>query len=218
MELVSQRLDNIAEFLEAKGMFKEAKELDSVANAIDTPDVAAEKALKSFIEEGKPLRFCYFRIGTPSWSSFFCQARDMLKRGSLNDLDDQDEFILKSMETGKKAIHFEDDLKTASKQRAKHQGSSVVLDSPSRTPSGDKKKFQVYVNSGRKDKDGRIIAKKIKWGDPDMQVRNFDDKARKSFLKRHQCSSKTDKKTPGWWACNVHLFAKQLNLSSTKPW
>jgi hypothetical protein len=103
--------------------------------------------------------------------------------------------------------------------RAKFKGASVVLDSPNRNPDNPKKKFQVYTDSGRKDKEGNIIAKKIEWGHADYQIRNGDRKAAKSFWARMQCDSAKDPKTPKFWACWApSKFGKKLGLSSTAKW
>ncbi len=139
------------------------------------------------------------------WSDSFCEmyrtARELEASGNL-ELDDDERMIVAKLKTG---------------VRAKYKGDTVTLDSPRRAKSGNKK-FEVFRDSGRKDADGNIIAKRIAWGDPNLTVKNFDDAARKSFLARHKCDTKSDQNTPGWWACNVHLFAKQLGLSSTKRW
>ena len=95
----------------------------------------------------------------------------------------------------------------------------VKLDSPER---GGNKKFIVYRNTGRTDKEtGEIVAKKIEWGDPNLTVKNDDPGRAKSFWKRHKCDSKQkqDPNTAGFWACyGPSLFGKQLGLKATNPW
>ena len=61
--------------------------------------------------------------------------------------------------------------------------------------SGENKKFGVYVKN---DKGNTIL---VKFGDPDMSIKRDDPEAKKSFRARHDCSNKTDKTTPGYWAC-----------------
>lgn len=160
-----------------------------------------ESVVREHIASQIPLRENMFVLGSDSYSDFFKEARRLYEAGEIQ-VDDTDKIFMEKLATG---------------QRGVFQGNSVALDSPSRI-SGGNKKFRVFVNSGKKDKEGRIIAKKIEWGDPNLKIRNDDPEAAKSFRARHQCSTKTDKKTPGWWACNVHLFAKQLGLKSTRPW
>lgn len=156
------------------------------------------------LDAGISLSEAAFRVGTMSYCDLVSEARAMHARGAL-ELSVDDVFILEKLDTGKRGVY---------------QGKSVALDAPSRN-SGGRKKFKVYRDSGRRDGDGRVVAVKIEWGDPDYEVRNGDDEARRSFLERHECSTKTLEKDgmgPGWWACNVHRFWKQLGLESDKPW
>lgn len=83
---------------------------------------------------------------------------------------------------------------------AVHNGRKVKLNKPT---AGDTKKKKVYVNSGRKNKDGEIVAKKVEFGDPDMKIRKNNPKARKSFRARHNCDEKKDKTTAGYWSCRA---------------
>ena len=72
---------------------------------------------------------------------------------------------------------------------------------------GGSKKYYVYVKDGDK-------IKKISWGDTTgLKVKLKNDKARKSFVARHQCSTKNDKTTAGYWACRLPYYAKQLGMS-----
>lgn len=143
-----------------------------------------------------------FRLSSDSYDELVCEARSLFKEG-LIQLSENDQFIVEKLKTGVKAVTRE--------------GDSVTLDKPQRISNG-KSKFRVWRDSGKKTEDGKIIAKKIDWGDPKLSVKNGDPKAAKSFRARHKCSEKTDKDTAGWWACNVHLFAKQLGLDSSEPW
>ena len=78
------------------------------------------------------------------------------------------------------------------------------LNSPKR---GGDKKFYVYV---RNDK-GNVI--KVQFGDTTgLKAKINDPGARKSFVARHQCDQKKDKTTPGYWACRLPMYAKELGL------
>jgi hypothetical protein len=159
--------------------------------------------LQYHIDHNLSITESIFRLGSDAYCDFVNEVRRLYLEDAL-ELSEDDKFIVEKLKTGSKG---------------KYQGKEVSLDSPMRIKeSGSKKKFRVYRDSGRKDADGNTIAKKIEWGDPKLSVKNFDDKARKSFLARHKCSTKKDQDTPGWWACNIHLFWKQLGLSSDKPW
>jgi hypothetical protein len=115
----------------------------------------------------------------------------------------RDKMLRSLLDTGKSAIF---------------KGKKVKLDLPFRIVEDDPSKYRVYHDSGRKDKDGNIIAKKIDFGSRDLSVKNFDDDRRYSFQKRHNCAAKKDPSTAGFWSCHLHLFHKQLGLSSPKPW
>ena len=89
---------------------------------------------------------------------------------------------------------------------AEYQGKNVELNSPKR--SDGPKKFVVYVKDGDK-------VKKVNFGnmigaDDDVKI-NDKDRA-KAFSDRHNCPSKKDKLSPGYWSCNLPRYAKQLGL------
>ena len=88
-----------------------------------------------------------------------------------------------------------------SKKKGVYQGKTVTLDSPTR---GDVKRFKVYVDSGKKDKDGNTVAKKVNFGSEKgskLRVRKNDPEARKSFAARHKCDTANDKTTARYWSC-----------------
>jgi hypothetical protein len=139
----------------------------------------------------------------------FEEAKQYWDKGNMV-LNGKSGFMAKNLEVGTKAIY---------KDRKSGRTKKVKLDSPER---GGNKKFIVYRNSGRTDKEtGSIVAKKIEWGDPGLSVKNDDPKASASFWARHQCDQKKkmDPNKAGFWACyGPSLFGKQLGLKSTNPW
>jgi hypothetical protein len=90
-------------------------------------------------------------------------------------------------------------------------GKRVKLNKPKR---GGSKKFYVYVKNPKTKK-----IKKVSFGAAgggrNLSVKLKDPKAKANFAKRHKCSEKTDKTTPGYWSCRLPRYAKQLNLSSS---
>ena len=80
---------------------------------------------------------------------------------------------------------------------AKHKGREVPLGKPMR---GDVKKFKVYV---RDKKTGNV--KKVNFGDPNMEIRRDNPKARKSFRARHGCgtSRASDRTKAAYWSCRM---------------
>ena len=93
-------------------------------------------------------------------------------------------------------------------EEAVYAGRTVKLNKPMR---GDVKKFKVYVNSGKKDKQGRIKAKKVnfghggssakKKGEKTMKIRKSNPKARKNFRARHNCDNPGPKTKARYWSC-----------------
>lgn len=83
---------------------------------------------------------------------------------------------------------------------AEWRGMKVKLDSPTRIQKGEpgygRKKFKVFVMSGGK-------VKKIMFGDPNMEIRKDNPKARASFRARHKCSTAKDKTTARYWSCKM---------------
>ena len=100
-----------------------------------------------------------------------------------------------------------------------YKGEHIPLDCPmiteeekvelNKPKSGWPKKYYVFV----KDPKTRNV-KKVSWGDTTgLKVKLDDPAARKSFAARHKCDQKTDKTKPGYWACRLPRYAKQLGLS-----
>ncbi len=95
-------------------------------------------------------------------------------------------------------------MKLSDVLEAEYQGRKVKLNKPTR---GDTKKSKVYVNSGKKNKDGTIKVKKVefghkgKGGEKTMKIKKSDPKRRKSFRARHKCDQKKDKFSAGYWSC-----------------
>ena len=90
---------------------------------------------------------------------------------------------------------------------AEYKGKKVELNKPKRGGKGGKS--YVYVNSGKKDKKGRIKVKKVSFGSSMPDAMGKGEKARKrrkSFGDRHNCSDKKDKTKAGYWACRATKF------------
>ena len=77
--------------------------------------------------------------------------------------------------------------------KADYQGETVSLNKPRRIQGGNKK-FEVFVQDGDK-------VKRVAFGDPNMQIRRDDPKARASFRARHSCDTATDKTSARYWSC-----------------
>jgi len=83
---------------------------------------------------------------------------------------------------------------------AEWRGMKVKLNSPSRIQKGEpgygRKKFKVFVMSNGK-------VKKVMFGDPNMEIRKDNPKARASFRARHKCSTAKDKTSARYWSCRM---------------
>jgi hypothetical protein len=173
----------------------------SIPMNLITENVQLSEHLEYHLENKLSLSNTVFRLGSESWMDLVNEMRSFWEQGLLQ-VNENDEFILMT-EAGRTGVY---------------QGKSVSLDAPRRAPAGEKKKFLVYVNSGRKNAEGRVVAKKITFGYRGLKVRNANPKAAKSFRARHKCSQKTDKTTAGYWACKTGSYAKQLGLTSSASW
>lgn len=80
-------------------------------------------------------------------------------------------------------------------EKAQYRGKEVTLNKPRRLRGG-KKKFEVFVMDGDK-------VKRVTFGDPNMEIRRDDPKARANFRSRHSCDTATDKTSPRYWACRA---------------
>ena len=156
------------------------------------------------MENGLDITNSVYRLGSDAYINLFEETKKYWDEGNII-LSDKAAWMAKNLEVGKDAVTRE--------------GRKVKLDSPSR---GGDKKFVVFHNSGKKDKDGNIIAIKIEWGDASgLSIKNDEPSAAASFWARHQCDlqKKMDPSKAGFWACyGPSLFSEQLGLQSDKPW
>ena len=80
-------------------------------------------------------------------------------------------------------------------EAAEYQGGKVTLNKPFRMPKGNSKKFGVYT----KNEKGNVVI--VRFGDPNMEIRRDDPKARKNFRSRHNCASPGPKWKARYWSC-----------------
>lgn len=90
-------------------------------------------------------------------------------------------------------------------EKAEYHGKTVTLNKPFRT-EGESKKFAVYV----KNEKGNIV--KVRFGDPDMEIKRDDPERRKSYRARHQCDKKKwPKWTANYWSCEWSWGKKSVS-------
>ena len=80
-------------------------------------------------------------------------------------------------------------------EKAEYQGQKVTLNKPRRIQGGNKK-FEVFVQDGDK-------VKRVTFGDPNMEIRRDDPKARANFRSRHSCDTASDKTSARYWSCRM---------------
>ena len=73
--------------------------------------------------------------------------------------------------------------------------SKMKCNKPRRT-SGGSKKFVVKACKGGKEKI-------VRFGDPNMKIKNSNPARRRSFRARHRCSTAKDKFTARFWSCKA---------------
>ena len=163
--------------------------------------IKVSENLKYHINNGISLSECIFRYGSESHIDLIKEVRELYQKGELI-LEGRDKTIA-SLKTGEPALY---------------KGKKVKLHLP-QYDSDSNKKFVVYLETGKKDEEsGLPLAKTVRFGDPELKIKNNDKEAADSFQARHKCDTKTDINAAGFWSCNIHIFHKELNLSSDYPW
>ena len=146
-----------------------------------------------------------YRVGSEAYFQYFVDLRDQFDTGDLyyKGFDKR----LMEGDIGKFAIYEGKYVPLeCPMMESEYQGKDVELNKPK---AGGPKKYYVYVKDPST---GNV--KKVSWGDTTgLKIKLDDKEARKSFAARHKCDQKTDKTKPGYWACNMPRYAKQLGLS-----
>lgn len=153
-----------------------------------------------------PLSECVFRRESKMFESYFKYLKE--HKQSLPS-DKLTAFDLELLETniGEYDL-FEGQLVALDlpfvAEEALTEEEKVTLNSPKR---GGAKKFYVYVKNDQ----GKVV--KVSFGAPGMDVRFDNKEAREAFAARHECSTKKDRTSAGYWSCNLPRYAKALGLS-----
>lgn len=159
-----------------------------------------------------------FRPGSEKFFNLFTEVRRLHKEG-LYMISDAEKFYILEADIGQFAIHEGEEvpidfpmLEESTMTEAEYKGKKVDLNDPKR--GGGKGKAYVYVNSGKKTKDGKVKAKKVSFGSEMPDAMGDSDKAkkrRKSFGDRHNCADKDDKTKAGYWSCRAtKLFGRNI--------
>jgi hypothetical protein len=160
-----------------------------------------DRAIEYHLENNLPIYENILRPGTSLHFKLLETIKELYDAGDYIALDEDEEAILQT-DIGRWDIY---------------EGTHVPLDYPmieqkdpelNKPKRGGSKKFYVYV----RDPDTKNI-KKVEWGDTTgLKIKISDPEARKSFAARHRCAEKKDRTKPGYWACNMPRYGKQLGL------
>ena len=154
-----------------------------------------------------------FRPGSTNFFALFRRARRLYQEGSYAPKT-VDELELLESDVGRfgfyegQLVPLDYPIEFGNEEHlneAEYKGKKVELNKPKRGGDG----AYVYVNSGKKDKDGKIKVKKVSFGSsmPDaMGDSEAHRKRRKSYGDRHNCSDKKDKTQAGYWSCRATKF------------
>jgi hypothetical protein len=177
------------------------------------PESKISDDLRYHIDHNIPISENVFRHGSKKFFDIINEARQLWLSGFYHN--DADNFVLES-EIGYfgeyqgrlvplDLIMTDDDL-----NESEYKGKDVELNRPKR---GGIKKFYVYVKDP---KSGNIrkVSFGAKSGGGKLSVKFKDPKRRKAFADRHNCKEKTDKTSPGYWACRLPRYAQSLGLGS----
>jgi len=185
-------------------------------------DSMVSEALKYHLDNGISLSDCMFRYGSEEYFNIVSEVKNLYENDVI-DLNENDEFIISEHDDdfcvlgGEKIklnFIFEEVEDEPLLSEAEYQGKKVQVGKPKR---GGSKKFYVYV---RNPKTGKIkkVSFGAKSGGGNLAVKLRDPKARKRFADRHNCEQKNDRTKPGYWACRLPRYAKQLVLSGGGKW
>ena len=179
-------------------------------------EASVSEGMKYHIDRGICLHDNVYRVYSKAWYDLVSEARRLYEMDLLA-LNDEDAELVESnagevAEYKGKKVRLDSPFPVKKRlDEAEYHGKKVSTGKPFRTP-GEGKKFAVYV----KTKSGRI--KKVRFGDPNLTVKNNNPARARSFRARHKCSEKKDREKAGYWACRIGRYAKSVGLKSSKSW
>lgn len=179
-------------------------------------DAPVSENLKYHLDRGIGLHDNVFRIYSSAWFGLIEEARRLYESDQIALCDEDTELVESDIGIAAtykgRTVYLDAPIEIRPKiDEAEYKGKSVRTGKPFRTP-GEGKKFAVYV----KTKSGRV--KKVRFGDPNLTVKNDNPARAKSFRARHKCSEKKDREKAGYWACRIGRYAKSVGLKSSKSW
>jgi hypothetical protein len=157
-----------------------------------------------------------FRPGSHKFMSLFCEARELHADGKYN-IHENEKYYLLETSIGEydffegERVPLDYPMENIEKlDDADYKGREVELNKPKR---GGSKKYYVYVKNPET---GNV--NKVEFGARGMSVKVDDPDRRKAFAARHNCTKKTDKTTPGYWACRLGRYPHLTGGSKSYKW
>ena len=183
------------------------------------------EGLKFHIKENIPISTNIYRRGSDKYFDLFNEARQMYNEGVIELNHSIDKMYISELDVGKWAVYrgnmvpldfpflLEEHEENDTIAEAMYKGKKVKLGKAGIKRIG-KGKAVVYVDSGKRNKDGSIRVKKVTFGSNMPMAMGKSEahrKRRKSFGERHQCHKKKDKTKAGYWSCRAtKLFGRNI--------
>ena len=193
---------------------KGGKRVNNCEKIKETDEGEMNEAFYYHLEAGVGVDQNIFRPGSTAFFSLFREARRRYLEGLYLPTFEEME-LLEDLDIGEFAMYegqlvpLDYPIMEGNEEHlneAEYKGKKVDLNKPIR--GGDKGAY-VYVNSGKKDKDGKIKVKKVSFGSsmPDaMGDSDAHKKRRKNYGDRHNCADKDDMTKAGYWSCRATKF------------
>lgn len=165
------------------------------------------KNLKFHLDENLSLTENVFRPYSENFFNLINEARKLYNKNKLQ-IGIEDRWLMES-DFGKKVklsngevVRLEVPYVIESLNEAEYQGRKVELGKPMRN-SGGGKKYVVYVKNPSTGKIKKISFGDVKGG---LTAKVSNPEARRKFASRHNCKSKKDRMTAGYWACRINRY------------
>ena len=195
---------------------KKGKKGNRVANCekINEIEETIAEAMHYHVSAGVGVERNIYRPGSTAFFALFREARRLYYSGQYEPKTLEEIELLEDLDIGEFGLYngalvpLDYPIMEGNEEHlseAEYKGKKVDLNKPKRGSDG----AYVYVNSGKKNKDGTIRVRKVPFGSsmPDaMGDSEEHKKRRKSFGDRHNCSDKDDKTKPGYWSCRATKF------------
>ena len=196
-----------------------------IVEVLSSKNNILSEGLRFHINENIPISTNIYRRGSDKYFDLFNEARQMYNEGIIDLKHEIDKMYISELDVGKWALYngkmvpldfpflLEEHEDNDTIAEAMYKGKKVKLGKAGVKRVGNGKAV-VYVNSGKKNKDGTIKVKKVTFGSNMPMAMGKSEahrKRRKSFGERHQCHKKKDKTKAGYWSCRAtKLFGRNI--------